>query len=136
MGDRIVLTESDATRLRELTADLQGFRGTDRITARRLRQMLDYAKIVPWQSVEREIVTVLSRVFVRDENSGQRLSFELVFPEAADYRTGRISVLAPIGAAILGHREGEIVEWEGSVGALRLRILKVLYQPEAVAISA
>lgn len=100
----------------------------------RLREKLKRALVVPWHAVERGVVTVLSRVIVRDENSGQTLTCTLVFPEEADYRVGRISVTAPIGAAILGHREGDIVEWEGTIGVLRLQIQKVLYQPEAAAV--
>lgn len=134
MREQVVLTNSDVARIEELIANSDRTRDPDRPTLVRLREKLKRALVVPWHAVERGVVTVLSRVIVRDENSGQTLTCTLVFPEEADYRAGRISVTAPIGAAILGHREGDIVEWEGTIGVLRLQIQKVLYQPEAAAV--
>jgi regulator of nucleoside diphosphate kinase len=57
--------------------------------------------------------------------------FTLVFPAEADYERGRLSVLAPIGMALLGYRAGETVEWKVPSGVRRLKIEQVLYQPEA-----
>ncbi len=136
MADRVILTDSDAARIEDLTTNWGLTRGADRMTYLRLRQKLKHAQVVPWNAVERGVVTVRSRVVVRDGNSGQTLTCTLVFPEEADYEAGRISVTAPIGAAILGQREGDLVEWEGAVGILRIQIQKVLYQPEAAAVGS
>jgi regulator of nucleoside diphosphate kinase len=57
--------------------------------------------------------------------------YSLVFPKDFDIDAGNISVLAPIGTAILGYREGDIVEWPVPSGIRRIRIEKILYQPEA-----
>lgn len=131
--DRVFITDIDAARLQDLTASLDGIRGEDRMTILLLRKKLKGATVVPWHAMRVDVVTMQSRVILRDENSGQTLTCTLVFPEEADYSAGRISVFAPIGAAILGLREGSLAEWEGSVGTLRLRIKKVLHQPEAAA---
>ncbi len=134
MAEKVILTDSDAARIEELTTGIGRIPDPDRMTLLRLREKLKRAVVVPWHAVDKGIVTVQSRVIVRDQNSGQTLTYTLVFPEEADYRAGRISVTAPIGAAILGHREGDIIEWEGAVASLRLQIQKVLYQPEASAV--
>ncbi len=134
MAERVVLTEADAARIEDLTAGIGLTRGPDRVTLLRLRQKLKRALVVPWHAVEPEVVTVHSRVIVRDGDSGESLTCTLVLPGEADYEAGRISVTAPIGAAILGHREGDIVRWEGPVGILRIQIVKVLHQPEAAAV--
>jgi regulator of nucleoside diphosphate kinase len=59
------------------------------------------------------------------------MTYTLVFPEQADYEVRRISVLAPIGTAMLGQREGDEFEWVVPDGPVRLRVEKVIYQPEA-----
>jgi regulator of nucleoside diphosphate kinase len=59
------------------------------------------------------------------------MTYTLVFPRDANVDEGRISILAPLGTAILGYRVGEEFEWDVPSGKRRLRIAKVLYQPEA-----
>ncbi|HET9213096.1 MAG TPA: GreA/GreB family elongation factor [Thermoanaerobaculia bacterium] len=54
-----------------------------------------------------------------------------VFPHEADYKEGRISILAPLGTALLGFRVGDVVEWRMPAGTRTLRIEELLYQPEA-----
>jgi len=72
-----------------------------------------------------------SRVLVRDLNSGIESSYTPVFPQDADIAQGKISILAPIATALLGYREGDEIEWPTPGGRRRLKIIKVLYQPEA-----
>jgi regulator of nucleoside diphosphate kinase len=71
------------------------------------------------------------RVLLEDADTHESATYTLVQPEHADFEAGRLSVLAPIGTAILGYREGDVVEWPVPAGVRRIRILKVLYQPEA-----
>jgi regulator of nucleoside diphosphate kinase len=72
-----------------------------------------------------------SQVRVKDMDSKTEMVFTLVFPAEADYEQGRLSVLAPVGTALLGYRAGEIVEWKVPGGVRKLRIEQILYQPEA-----
>ncbi len=72
-----------------------------------------------------------SRVRLSDISKAEKLVYTLVFPRDADSATGRISVLAPVGTAILGCRVGDIIEWQVPAGTRRLKIEEVLYQPEA-----
>jgi regulator of nucleoside diphosphate kinase len=59
------------------------------------------------------------------------MELSLVYPSASDTAAKKISILAPIGTAILGYRAGDTVEWEVPAGVRRLKIEDVLYQPEA-----
>jgi regulator of nucleoside diphosphate kinase len=86
---------------------------------------------VPSHEVSERVVTMRSEVLLRDLDSQQEFTCTLSYPEESDVDTGRISVLAPVGTAILGYREGTVVEWEVPAGKRRLRIEKILYQPEA-----
>jgi regulator of nucleoside diphosphate kinase len=72
-----------------------------------------------------------SRVSVRDMVSGDLASYTLCYPVEADFDAGRLSVLAPIGAALLGYREGDVVERPVPGGVRVLKIEKLLHQPEA-----
>jgi regulator of nucleoside diphosphate kinase len=57
--------------------------------------------------------------------------YSLVFPQEADASEGRISILAPVGTAMIGYRVGDVIEWEVPSGLRRLKVEDVLYQPEA-----
>ena len=72
-----------------------------------------------------------SRVALVDPQSGQEHRYSLVFPADANAAEGRISVLAPLGTALLGASRGQTVEWSAGGNLRRLRIEEILYQPEA-----
>ena len=96
----------------------------------RLRAFLDQARKVAPRRVPPDVVTMNSRIRLRDGRRTWIMS--LVFPENADPEDDRISVLAPLGAAILGCRVGQSVRFRVPGGAERsCDILSVLYQPEA-----
>jgi regulator of nucleoside diphosphate kinase len=80
-----------------------------------------------------DVVTMHSTVRVRDVGGNRSMIYTLVFPSEANLEQGRISVLAPVGTALLGFRAGDIVEWPTPGGTRRLRIEEVLFQPEAAA---
>jgi regulator of nucleoside diphosphate kinase len=69
-------------------------------------------------------------VRVSDPKSGEVETYTLVYPDAADITEGKLSVLAPMGAALLGAREGHVVKFETPGGVRRVKVMKVVYQPE------
>ena len=73
-----------------------------------------------------------SRVRFGDADTGEEFEASLVYPADANVDQWRISVLAPIGAALLGLSIGQFIDWPMPGGAVkRLRVISVLYQPEA-----
>jgi regulator of nucleoside diphosphate kinase len=72
-----------------------------------------------------------SKVVLRDLSTSEKMTYVLVFPKDANIAAGAISVLAPVGTAILGYAKGDVVEWSVPSGVRRIRIDDVLYQPEA-----
>jgi len=101
-----------------------------------LERELDSATVTGSGHVPPELVTMNSRVRVLDLDDGRELVYQIVFPAEADLFRNQISVLAPIGMALLGRAAGEIVEWEVPSGVRRLLILEVEYQPEAARAAA
>ena len=72
-----------------------------------------------------------SKIRVRDLDTGEENEYTLVFPHAADITKRAISILAPVGMALLGFRAGDVIRWPVPGGARTLKIVSVLYQPEA-----
>ncbi|NJO12153.1 MAG: GreA/GreB family elongation factor [Gammaproteobacteria bacterium] len=84
------------------------------------------------QDAPADVITMGARVRVRDLESGQRGEYAVVYPWEADVGSNRVSVLAPLGTALLGYREGDKLEWRMPGGVRRLLVEKVFRQPEAV----
>ena len=96
-----------------------------------LSQELDHASIVETADIPANVVTMNSTARLIDLDSHEAMELTVTYPEAADISSGRISVLAPVGTAILGCREGDTVTWEVPAVVRSLRVERVLYQPEA-----
>jgi regulator of nucleoside diphosphate kinase len=87
---------------------------------------------VPRGEIPKDVVTMNSRVVFENETTGERREVTLVYPPHADIAAGKISVLVPIGTALLGLRVGQAIDWElPSGGKERYRIIDVPFQPEA-----
>lgn len=92
---------------------------------------LNRAQVVAPEEVPPDVVTMSSKVRLVDLDQGTTHEYTLVYPQDADFAAGKISIVAPIGAALLGYRVGDVVEWEVPAGRRRLRIDEMLFQPEA-----
>lgn len=124
MKRTIYITKADMTRLRNLIEAQKGSR--DDLT--RLQSELDHASVVEPEEIPGDVITMNSKARLRDLDDQEEMTFTLVFP---DIDHDRISVVAPIGTAMLGQREGDEFEWEVPAGRVRLKVIQVLYQPEA-----
>lgn len=96
-----------------------------------LRSELDRAEVVAPDKVPSDVITMNSRAELVDLDTNERMEFTLVFPAEADVEEGRISVLAPLGTAMLGYRVGNEFEWVVPYGRRRLKVAAVQFQPEA-----
>ncbi len=128
---QLFITEFDRKRLEELVAVAEEFGDRSRKDLVALQGEIAKAKVVPPQDVPPAVVTMNSKVVLRDIDSSEEMTYVLVFPHEADISSGAISVLAPIGTAVLGYAEGDVVEWPVPSGIRRISIEKVLYQPES-----
>ena len=128
---KIYITEFDKSRLEELIAVADEFGGRNRKDLESLAKELDRSEVVSSKDVPPDVVTMNSKVVLRDLNTDERMTYVLVFPKDANIDAGRISVLAPVGTAILGYAKGDIVEWSVPSRVRSICIEDVLYQPEA-----
>jgi regulator of nucleoside diphosphate kinase len=123
------VTRPDAIKLSALIEHLSVTRGEQ---ADLLQEVLDLADIVPSSSITPEVVTLKSRVEIEDALTGQAREITLVLPDQFDPAAGRISVVSPMGRALLGRRVGDVVEVQVPAGDTRaIRLKAIPYQPEA-----
>ena len=128
MDTRVIyITEADMKRLRPL---IEGVKNS-RDDLRALQAELAHARVVTPTDVPPDVITMNSKARLLDLGTGEAMVFTLVFPGNACIEHDKISVVAPIGTAMLGQRVGDEFEWEVPAGSVRLRVEEVLYQPEA-----
>ena len=132
MLDReIVVTAFDQHRLRNLLEGFRRWQSRDRAPVDHLEAELDRAEVVLPVDVPVDVVTMNSEVAVRDMDSNEEMTFAVVFPSDADVNRQRISILAPMGTAVLGYRVGDTIDWNVPGRIRRLKIERVLFQPKA-----
>ena len=132
MSDKIIhITELDRQRLIDLIIQARSGEYRGSIYLERLRDELDRAQIVIPQQIPSDVITMNSKVVLTDLDSSEEETYTLVYPEHANMAEGKISILAPIGTAMLGYRVGDVFEWEVPAGRRRLKVTKIIYQPEA-----
>ncbi|UVE17664.1 nucleoside diphosphate kinase regulator [Pseudomonas sp. LS44] len=123
----ITITRLDLQRLERL---LDGLEETGP-GALALEQELARAQVVGIDEVPAGVVTMNSRAHCRDDNSGKEYHLTLVYPQDAGAE-GTVSILAPVGSALLGLSVGQHIDWHGPSGKpIKLTLLAVEYQPEA-----
>jgi regulator of nucleoside diphosphate kinase len=116
----IVVAAEDRPRLLRLVA----FAGENGV-AEQLEFELDRAQVMPRRDVERDVIIMDSELEYEDVATGQRRRLRLVYPHDADMDAGRVSVLAPLGCALLGLRVGQEIDWRMPGGPRTLRVLSV-----------
>lgn len=119
----IYVTEIDKSRLQSLIGFKEGAVVVD------LEHEIERAIVVEPQRVADDVVTMNSRVVLRLDDEKQEVA--LVYPQDANERDRKLSVLSDVGTAILGYKEGDAVDWMVSDRTRRIQIEKVIYQPEA-----
>ncbi|MFW6113514.1 MAG: nucleoside diphosphate kinase regulator [Actinomycetota bacterium] len=126
----IYITDFDLKRLKTLVFEERSS-GHDKDYLRNLEEELDRAKVVDAADIPSEVITMNSRVRLKDLATEDEIVLSLAFPQDADIDEGRISVLAPIGTGMIGCKVGDVIEWDVPAGVRKLEIIEILYQPEA-----
>jgi regulator of nucleoside diphosphate kinase len=127
----IFITRTDQERLEKLIQTEEEFAPGSKTHLEELKSELKRAVIIEPQDIPSDVITMRSQVLLKDLSSGEEMICTLVYPDEADMLERKISVLAPIGMAILGYRESDKVEWEIPGGIALLAVEKILFQPEA-----
>lgn len=124
-----VVTIDDMDRLAHLVRNLRHSPFKDQQQIELLDKVLENADALASDRFPRDVIRMNSRFCVLDLDNGESLRYTLSYPENADLSKGHISILAPVGTAVLGRRRGEIVNARVPGGSRRLKIKHVLHRP-------
>jgi len=127
----LIISRVDSLRLR----DRINFHLKNRMESLReismLQEELGKAEVVEPELIPPDVVTMRSTVKLRHPDTSKSLEIQLVYPEEANFKQGKVSIFAPVASALLGNRKGDTVSWPAPGGMTRMIIEDILYQPEA-----
>jgi len=127
----IYITKFDMDRLLELIDRVRSTPKYNRANVDLLEKELCNAKIVDSADVPNDVITMNSEVNITDVESGEQMTYTLVFPAEANIAENKLSILVPLGMALIGYRKGDVIEWPVPSGVRKIRVNKIIYQPEA-----
>lgn len=130
MTQRITVTINDYQRLIGLM-ELASMKARMPDIAKRLYAKITNARTFSQETIDSGVVTMNSRVHLKDLNNDRETEITLTYPHESEPRERKISVFSEIGIALLGHREKDVVSWKVPGGVGLFEIVKVTYQPEA-----
>jgi len=127
----IHITKFDMDRLNELIDGLRLSPKANQANLDLLENELYRGVLVDPQDIPHDVITMNSKVSITDTDSGEKMTYTLVFPSAANITENKLSVLAPLGMALLGYRKGDVIKWPVPSGVRKLKVDEIIYQPEA-----
>jgi regulator of nucleoside diphosphate kinase len=130
-GDSIRITQIDYARLSKLVKSMLGSKSIDPAYLKFLNIELQKGSRVDSKQITPDFVTMNSLVRVFFPGSGKSMEIRLVYPQNANFQEGLVSVLSPLGCALLGYKAGDVVTFQTPKNMQKVKIEEVLYQPEA-----
>lgn len=130
-GTKIYVTFCDINRLSIMLDSSRTMGGDNQSSINILKNKLKRAQIVAPESIPKDVITMNSTFVFRNLVSGKTMTYTVVYPKDADISTKRISILTPVGISLFGQSCGDRILANIPSGTLRLKIERVLYQPEA-----
>ncbi len=131
MRSQLYITSADLKRLERFlsTKDLRNVKDNRHLESLQLK--LGRAIVVKPENIPGDVITMNSQVHLTNLETGEKMVWTLAFPWNANIDEGKISILAPVGTAIIGCKSKDVIELEVPSGSIRLKIDEILYQPEA-----
>lgn len=123
--NQVILLKKDHAILNDYVRNLHGMQVSDKENFRRLSEELGKAKIVAEKNFPEDVVRINSTVVIKDIATNKEMTLTIVMPEHADIKQRRVSILAPIGTALIGFRKGREVSWEVPAGKKTFIIMDV-----------
>lgn len=131
MKDKIIITELDYLRLSKIIGMAQNDRNIELKNLEYLAREIKRADRIDSKKIKPEFVTMNSVVQVMNEHTKKPMTIKIVYPNEADFKKAYVSVLSPLGSALLGHKLGDTVKYTAPKGIITIQITQIDYQPEA-----
>ena len=129
--NRIIVTKTDYSRIHRCIDIAKRHRTIGNNEAENLLNELHSASIVDPQEIPGDVVTMNSIVRISFLNSNKSLQFQIVYPDSANIKENKISILSPVATALIGYKVSDEIEWIVPSGLTKIRIDAIVYQPEA-----
>jgi regulator of nucleoside diphosphate kinase len=123
--NQVILLKKDYEILNGYVKNLHGMRVNEKENFRKLSQELGKAQLVTEEDFPEDIVRIDSEVIIKDVETKRDMTITIVMPQNADIKQRKVSVLAPIGTALIGFRKGQEVSWEVPAGKKTFKIMEV-----------
>lgn len=130
MSRHIYITQSDKDKLLKIINKAQHESLDDYEKLKDLEVEVRRAVVKSATEIPKDVITMLTKAVISMDDMEEEIT--LVYPNDADISENKISVISPIGTAILGYSEGDIIEWQVPEGIVKLEIKKITFQPEAL----
>lgn len=131
MKEEIMITELDYVRLCDLVHKVKNTKTAEMKNLVVLGSEIKRAKRVDSKKITSEYITMNSVIEVTDMDTNKILNLKLVYPRDADFKKGHISILSPLGSALIGYKVGDTISFEVPKGVKEIKINRILFQPEA-----
>lgn len=128
---KVTLTKNDYTRIYKAITDAKNSKTINSNEAEKLLSELSKAEIVPSEKIDNDVVTMNSEVKLFFENTQKEQSFKIVYPQDSNLKENKISIFSPIATALIGYKIGDEIEWIVPGGMTKIKIVDLIYQPEA-----
>lgn len=130
MSRKIFITESDKVKLLKIINKAKYENLDNNLHLKDLEAEIEKAAVTSIEELPGNVITMNTKAVLLIDDTEEEVT--LVYPNEADILEGKISVLSPIGTAILGYGEGDVIEWAVPNGTAHIQVKKVLFQPEAL----
>ncbi len=131
METEIRITVLDYIRLNKLVASSRKMKNIDLKNLEALEREISRAEKVESMRIAPEFITMNSVVQVMDEKTNKTWTIKIVYPDEADFKKGNVSILSPLGIALIGNKVGNTVQFDAPSGIVTISIQQIDYQPEA-----
>ena len=121
----VILLKNDFEILNGYVKNLQGMQVNEKDNFRKLSEEIKKAQIVDEEDFPTDVVRLNSQVIIKDLQTKRDMTITVVLPQKADIKQRKVSVLAPIGTALIGFRKGQKVSWEVPSGKKDFKIVEV-----------
>jgi regulator of nucleoside diphosphate kinase len=128
---RLIISKLDYSRIRNRINDARQKRSISSVEAEALMKELDSATIVEPTAMPSDVVTMNSIVRLSFLNNNKQVEFQIVYPDKANVKENKISIFSPVATALIGYKENDEIEWVVPAGLTKIRIDKIIYQPES-----
>lgn len=127
----IIVNKLDYLRIQKRINEARQKKTIETSEAEKLLNEINTAVLMEPQEIPDDVVTMNSVVSISFSESGRNQEFKIVYPDEANFKEKRVSIFSPIAIALLGFRVGDLIEWMLPVGLTKIRIDRIIYQPEA-----